>query len=399
MVAFVQPERIEVDALIFGGGICALWTLARLRREGYSALALEASALGNGQTVASQGIIHGGVKYALGGLIGDASRAISRMPEIWSACLAGRGEIDLSSARVLSDACYLWTTPRIGARLAGVAASRAIRAAPRRVAPQDRPPALRDAPRSVDVYRVGEPVLDVPSVLHAIADRHQSALMRVRFPDGVRLRRSADGIDHATIRDADREVEIHARRYLFCAGAGNADYLARLGSAVASFVRMQRRPLHMVAMIGDLPMLYGHAIGPSTTPLLTITSTRNAAGATIWWIGGGLAEEGVHRDGSEQAEAARLQVATLMPWVQTEDTVVRTVRVDRAEGAQAGGVRPNGPVVQRVGNAVFCWPTKLALAPQAASMLIKEMPETPAHAQPMIAWERPPVARPPWEQD
>ncbi len=398
MVAFVQPERIEIDALIFGGGICALWTLDRLRRKGYSALLLESAALGSGQTIASQGIIHGGVKYALGGLIGDASRAISRMPEIWRACLAGKGEVDLSGTRVLSDACYLWTAPRIGARLAGLAARKTIRAAPRRIAPDDRPDALGDAPRSVDVYRVDEPVLDVPSMLRVLAERHESALMRVRFPEGVHLACSGDGIACVTIRGDGREVEIYAQRYLFCAGAGNGDYLARLDGASASSVRMQRRPLHMVAVTGSLPMLFGHAIGPSPVPLLTVTSVRHGDGRTTWWIGGALAEEGVHRDAHEQAEAARLELATTIPWIETEGVHVRTFRVDRAEGAQAGGGRPDGPVVQGAGNAVFCWPTKLALAPQAASMLLARMPESPAHAQASIAWERPRVAAPPWEQ-
>ena len=58
-----------IDVLIAGGGIAGLWLLNLLTRRGYSALLLEADALGCGQTLASQGMIHGGIKYALAGAL------------------------------------------------------------------------------------------------------------------------------------------------------------------------------------------------------------------------------------------------------------------------------------------------------------------------------------------
>ena len=59
---------LRVDIAIIGGGIAGLWMLSRLRKRGYSALLIESEALGSGQTICSQGIIHGGVKYSLQGL-------------------------------------------------------------------------------------------------------------------------------------------------------------------------------------------------------------------------------------------------------------------------------------------------------------------------------------------
>ncbi len=89
-------KTVTVDVAIFGGGIAGLWLLNRLRAEGYSALLLESGALGGGQTCKSQGIIHGGMKYALTGSLNADALAVSDMPEIWRACLEGKGEIDLS---------------------------------------------------------------------------------------------------------------------------------------------------------------------------------------------------------------------------------------------------------------------------------------------------------------
>ena len=51
------------EVLVVGGGVCGLWVLNRLRSEGYDAWLVERSALGDGQTIASQGILHAGAKY------------------------------------------------------------------------------------------------------------------------------------------------------------------------------------------------------------------------------------------------------------------------------------------------------------------------------------------------
>jgi len=53
---------MQLDVLIFGGGAAGLWCLDCFRRAGYHALLLESKALGSGQTIQAQGIIHGGGK-------------------------------------------------------------------------------------------------------------------------------------------------------------------------------------------------------------------------------------------------------------------------------------------------------------------------------------------------
>lgn len=113
------PTRVDVDAVIIGGGIAGMWTLARLRAEGYNAILLEDEALGAGQTRYAQGIIHGGTKYALTGKLTASSEAVSNMPLIWRACHAGNGELDLSDAVMISDAHYLWSTANLASKITG----------------------------------------------------------------------------------------------------------------------------------------------------------------------------------------------------------------------------------------------------------------------------------------
>jgi glycerol-3-phosphate dehydrogenase len=54
----------KYDLIIFGAGIAGLWTLNHFRGLGYNAILLETDSIGCGQTIAAQGIIHSGLKYA-----------------------------------------------------------------------------------------------------------------------------------------------------------------------------------------------------------------------------------------------------------------------------------------------------------------------------------------------
>ena len=80
----------STDILIVGGGVAGLWLNARLRRAGYATVLVESASLGGGQSVKSQGIIHGGAKYALHGALTGASEAIADMPRRWRACSTGQ---------------------------------------------------------------------------------------------------------------------------------------------------------------------------------------------------------------------------------------------------------------------------------------------------------------------
>ena len=67
----MSQEIPTVDVLIVGAGCAGLFLLDSLVRKGISALLIESTALGYGQTTSSQGILHAGVKYSLDGLAGD----------------------------------------------------------------------------------------------------------------------------------------------------------------------------------------------------------------------------------------------------------------------------------------------------------------------------------------
>ena len=83
-------KQAAADIVIFGGGIAGLWLLHRLRQSGFSAILFESGTLGGGQTYKAQGIIHGGMKYALQGKYTNEAHVLADMPAVWKACLEGR---------------------------------------------------------------------------------------------------------------------------------------------------------------------------------------------------------------------------------------------------------------------------------------------------------------------
>lgn len=409
-----MTTTVHADVLILGGGVAGLWTLARLKRDGFACLLLEPHALGAGQTVASQGIIHGGLKYALDGQVGSAASAIAAMPEAWRACLRGDAgaAADLRGVPVLSEHYVYWTSPGVMSRIAGAGASRVMRTAVERLTGDDRPALLRDAPaglHGVDVYRVGEIVLDARALVARLAEIGRGCVVHGALAppagawrEGAPLRlRCRDG----------RDLEVRPSAVVLAAGAGNEGLLPRFGfEAGGSPVRAQRRPLHMVMLRGAPGAFFGHCVGTSSSPRLTITSGATAdTRECVWYIGGQIAESGVDRAPPEQIAAAGRELAECMAWVRLpEGARWATLRIDRAEGVPASsgllpGLRPDAPVVARIGRAVAAWPTKLAFAPLLADGVARELgaagvsPRADGALNPALP--APPLAPHPWDAE
>ena len=181
-----MSTTLDTDICIIGGGIAGLWLNARLRQAGYQSLLVERGALGGGQSVKSQGIIHGGIKYALGGKLNAATEAIAGMPERWRSCLAGDGELDLRGVRVLSEHHYLWSPGSLISNLAGFFASKALRGRVEQVKGKALPKVFNDPAFRGKVYQLGELVLDVPSAITRLAELSGDGLIADSSPHVLR---------------------------------------------------------------------------------------------------------------------------------------------------------------------------------------------------------------------
>ncbi|HEY8460141.1 MAG TPA: FAD-dependent oxidoreductase, partial [Blastocatellia bacterium] len=397
--------------VVIGGGVTGLWTAALLRSKGYSTAVLETSALGTGQTILSQGIIHAGVKYALTEQAKDAALSISDMPAIWSSCLEGKGEIDLSSVSILSRSQYIWPAPGFASMLTTKIASKALRSASVKVEEKEIPDVLK----KVDgrpIYEAMETIIDAKSLLAALSAACDCPIIKASGSMPFEIERPGV-LKIIDSNSPNLEAIIKFRFLVLSAGAGNAGLVDRLRAKYPELdseaPSMQLRPLKMVVVRqmrnGRLPQLFGHCISPSTTPLITVTTHRTEDQNAIWYLGGGLAEQGVRLTDFDQIAEAKKTLKRCvpgMPW-DSDDYQWATVYCERAEARTPTGARPSGPFIATYPGISVVWPTKLTLAPAAARTIISDIarqgirPSGSGGDSPLYQMEKAQVAEPPWK--
>lgn len=384
---------MQLDLLIFGGGVAGLWCLDRFRRAGYSAILMESRALGCGQTIQAQGIIHGGGKYALRGVRDfTAVQSTKAMPERWRRSLAGEIEPDLRAAQVLSDRCHLWLpSASIAARvlswgLMPLLAKGGLLSTPPQELPDSKwPEALRGS--ALAVYALAEPVVATSSLLGALARPHRTRIF---------------SYDVSDLQFADRQVQIagvlfQPRSVVFTAGEGNAELMRRAGIRQDL---MQLRPLKMVLLRGsDLPTLFGHCIMRGKTQVTITTPTPG-----IWQVGGEIAERLATQESVENGRrAAMKEIQRCLPGLDFSGIEIAIYPATRAEARTAEQKRPSGVHVARVAPGIVVgWPTKLSMAPILAEEIFAlahdELKQPGDYDEPSLPWPTPSVARHPWEE-
>ena len=252
-----SPVYIDLDIAIIGGGVAGLWLANRLKRQGFAVALFEHKALGSDQTMASQGMIHGGMKYTLSGMLTGASETIADMPKHWRACLCGEGDVDLRNTRLLSDHFYLWSGNSIRTKLSSFLASTALNGRVDPVPDERRPPVLRHADFGGNLYKLEDIVLDVHSLITNLAHNIEAECFQI---DWNKSRWQTDaGVLSLSIEHDDQTYIVRAQRFIFCAGKGNGDLLASLG---VDRPAMQLRPLQQVLVKHHYPYsFYGHCLG------------------------------------------------------------------------------------------------------------------------------------------
>jgi len=396
-----MKHSIETDIAIIGGGIAGLWILNRVRQAGFSAVLLENEMLGSSQTSKSQGIIHGGMKYAISGVITESTRAIEDMPRRWKKCLEGTGEIDLSKVPILSPQQYLWSTGTLGSKLSSMLASVTLKSSTETLSKDQFPEIFRNGHFKGQVIALDEIVLDVHALLFALMKSHQDVIFKIDKDQDVVL----DANDYLTSFRIQakpmRALEVKAQKYIFTSGAGNASLLKKLRLTP---LEMQRRPLHMVMVKHEISTpLYGHCLSLSQVPRMTITTHRAKDGKYIWYLGGQIAETGVKRDGKAQIDTTKNELNDIFPWLDFSKAQYASFMIDRAENKEPLNARPNSCFVKAVGNMIIAWPTKLAFAPKLADQVMDLLQN--AKIKPNLCdtrqcagWPMPGVATPMWEQ-
>lgn len=368
----MSRQQLNTDVVIIGAGIAGLWLHHRLNDLGFHALLLENGQIGRGQTLSSQGIIHGGSKYALNGILSKASQVISSMPARWKACLDGNGEINLSKVKQLAEHQLLWSKDRLSSKMVSFFASKALSSRMQPVDKKERPAVFTHPAFKGALYQLDEPVLDVPSLLTELVRPWHERMLLVAENASYLWQQSGQHIESLLLGD---EYEIHAQQFVLTAGEGTEAILASLNQQKPA---MQRRPLQMVLCKSQqadkpLPMMYAHSLGSGSKPIATISSHKDKTGNVVWYIGGNIAEEGVGKSKDKLIQEARQLLKDILPWLDLPELEWATHPVNRAEPKQSSLSRPDTAFVSTQDNLHVCWPTKLALAPDLADQAISAL--------------------------
>lgn len=399
----------SIDGIIIGGGIAGLWCLRRLQAAGYRMLLLSRGPLGSGQTIHSQGIIHGGAKYSLNGVVSDATKAIQDMPQIWRDCFAGDGIIDLRQTEILSQHHQMWHQKSFAMGLVGMMASQVMQADHQQLQPPDYPPLFQNPKFRGQIFQLAEQVIEPRSLLTCLQQPSAASTYELAPSDHVTFSFDENqNLTGLTIRDAAAtKLQLACRFGIFAAAAGQQEWAQAAGVATAT----QVRPLQMVYAQGpQLQPIYGHLIKLGTVPRLTLTShpvVRAGQKQWVWYLGGGLAEDGVDRSPHEQCEAARSLLQGFFSWLDFTTIKVASFPVDRHEPKTPGGKKPKESVVQQFrSNLFFAWPTKLTFAPLLGQQVFAAVAAAripPSHDQRPLevggSLKQATVAQPHWWQD
>jgi len=379
-------KTINADVIILGGGIAGLWLHHRLNDMGLYALLVDNASLGGGQTLSSQGIIHGGAKYTLHGMLSNAASAIAHMPARWQQCLDGHGDINLSNTKVLSQHQLMWSTQSVSSKVTSFFSSKALNGKMQPIDKTQYPEFFTHKTFKGHLYQLNEPVLDVPSLMQNLSAQWRHRTLRA-CPSEKDNRQScytfnytrdektrSPAIQSVIIESHLGPVKVTTKELVLSSGEGNEALLQQLD--IQQYA-MQRRPLKMVLAKGaSLPTIYAHGIGASTKPIITISSHTHSDGDTVWYMGGNIAEDGVNSSDNQLIQHTQHTLNKALPWLETQNLEWATHSVNRAEPAQKNLLRPDTAFVESDHNIHIAWPTKLALTPDLSDKVIAKMQAT-----------------------
>ena len=351
---------VHRQVIIVGAGIAGLWTLRRLVAAGFDAILLEKDSIGAGQTLGSQGILHGGVKYGLDGSNREIASKLRTMPPIWLECLAGKREPSLLSAHTLSPCQHLWAADSWLAKVGATVGVRAMQGDVQKLDLESWPSALRNGGHKGSVYELKETVIEVKSVLAALAEPVRDRI----FQAGVDDLEAVEGGGIKAIISGS--VRLTADVILFMAATGNEAAAEAAGFGKAA---TQRRPLKQVMVRGHLPHLYGHCVTATPKPVVTITS-HPLGEDTVWYLGGGVAEDAANLGNTDAIRNAIKKLGGVFPKFTWEGLQWSCWSVDRAEPNAASRL-PDGPALLEQGATGLAWPAKLVYAPELADQALR----------------------------
>ncbi len=386
--------EFECDVAIVGGGIAGLWAMHELRARGFSPVLLEQHTLGGAQTLAAQGILHGGMKYVLDGKVDDIALRLREMPPRWLESIVGQGEVDLTGTQILSECQYLWSDGSLLSKLSGAMGAKMLQGDVNALPKEQWPIGFHELNYRGSVRALQETIIDVRSALTALAKPLAGSVFQV---DEIFPNLAGESVTSLDLRSvAGTSCRLKPRFVVSTAGTGNEVFAQALPFPQPA---TQRRPLRQILVRGVPHKIYGHCIIADPKPRVTITSHTLTDGTPVWYLGGNVAEKAWKMGLEESLKFAASELSAIFPKHHWAQYAYAAWDGDRAEPHQSVRFMPSEPTVNVLGNCALAWPTKLVFAPGLASKIGQE---ASARITPMAAPHLPlpaaVVGQYPWDQ-
>ncbi len=381
--------------IIVGAGIAGLWSFNVLKTKGYDVILLEKNAIGGLQSLASQGMIHGGQRYALQGALSSHSESISAMPGIWDQALKGEITPDLSSAKILSSKQYMWSPGGLTANVTSFFASKAMNSRVDSL-PKEHWPEIFQAHKKFKgkIYQLDEVVLDIQSVAEALSRNYLEQILKI---DHLELNVKNEKLESLVITQGVQTLELTADQFIFTAGLGNEEIAAKLWPNKKT---TQRRPLKQI-LVDDIEYpLYAHCITIDPRPRVTVSAHPKANGKFTWYLGGLVAVKHIEDSDEVAIDFAKQELKTLFPFINWDSKKWSTLLIDRAEPYTSNGFLPEGPAIMEKSNTMLAWPTKLTFAPAITHKLLSALEKqklTSSNSSENLKLNSPQIGNYPWE--
>ena len=363
-------KKVHSNIVIVGGGIAGLWLYRRLCDAGKQVVLIEKDALGKGQTISSQAMVHGGQRYAVEGHATGHSQGLSEMPAIWESCLNGTGEIDLSAAQKASETQVMWSPGSFATKIATFFASKAMRARVTPIKEDMYPEALSTPSFKGKVYQMDECVLEMQSVLKALVGEYGDNIYQGEIKE---FKRDGEGFSSVVIEQGESTVELSGDHFVFTAAKGNELALEALG--VKPEDESQRRPLHQIMVKGNLPVVQGHCLAVDYEPRVSITTHKTKEGENVWYLGGRVSTRTTELSSLENIAQAKAELEDIFPWMDWQSKEWSALLVDRFEPkyVEGFGGLGDGPTVKTYGNVMIAWPSKLTFVPGLSTIIMEKL--------------------------
>ncbi len=363
---------------------------------GYKCLLIDQHSWGGRQTLAAQGIVHGGIKYSFNGIWNPEARAIQDMPRRWEqALINGAGELPLKGVKSLSPHQYICFPS--SNKIVSFLASSIMQSKVTALKAQEYPDSFKQGGMDARVYQLNERIIDMESLVQVLNKIGTGAMIKGKVDFHSIINRE-DGVEVKV-----NQQTIRAQLIISTAGAGNkeltsgkedmpttqpakGDSIGKAGKESKADkkdkldkpIKQQLRGLNMLMLRGaNLPPIYAHFCDRSSLPLLTITTHEDEKypGETIWYVGGALAENNLDDDAQQLVQKFIKQLAEFMPQLSIKEQEIHAAkfRIDRAEPQNESKMKPVAPDITLIKRALICYPIKMTFAPLVGDRVVKQL--------------------------